>query len=207
VDPQPLDRAGTGLLLAGISEGVQGFDPLPAVPAELEAVHALYGGRVLLDAEFRSARLEEELGRQSPSVVHLASHAVFTGNPDTSFLLTHDDRLTMNRMAQVVGRTQFRQHPLELLMLSACETAAGDDRAALGLAGVAIRAGARSAVGSLWSISDEAAKELVVQFYRELKDPQLTKAVALQRAQQKLLRGDFAHPFFWSPFLLISNWL
>ena len=82
-------------------------------------------------------------------------------------------------------------------MLSACQTAAGNDRAGLGLAGVAIRAGARSAVGTLWPISDEATRELVVTFYRELKKPGVSKAAALQRAQAKLIAGErFAHPFY-----------
>ncbi len=208
VDPRPLDRTRTRLLLAGLSESVQGFSALEMVPAELEAVQALYGGDVLLNDEFRVDRVEREVADEEPTVVHLASHAVFTGDPDTSFLLTHDGRLTMDRMAEIVGRARFREEPLELLVLSACETAAGDERAALGLAGVAIRAGARSAVGSLWSISDEAAKVLVVDFYTRLKDPTVSRAAALQGAQRSLLASQgFAHPFYWSPFLLISDWL
>ena len=108
----------------------------------------------------------------------------------------------------MVGRGRFREEPLELLLLSACETAAGDDRAALGLAGVAIRAGARSAIGSLWSIADASTSQLVVEFYQQWQDPTVSKAVALQRAQTMLLASrEYAHPFYWSPFLLISNWL
>jgi CHAT domain-containing protein len=208
VDPQPLDRDNATLLLGGMSEAVGDFEPLPRVADEIEAIAALYGGKVLLDEDFRVERIASELSSRPPSVVHLASHAVFTGNPETSFLMTHDGRLTMDRMADLVGHTQFRRVPLELLVLSACETAAGDERAALGLAGVAIRAGARSAIGSLWKIADEAAYELVVAFYTELKNPAVSKAVALQRAQQKLRdSGNFTHPFYWSSYLLISNWL
>jgi CHAT domain-containing protein len=141
-------------------------------------------------------------------MVHFASHAVFTGNPETSFLLTHDGRLTLDRMGDMIGQTRFRDTPLELLVLSACETAAGDEGAALGLAGVAIRSGARSALGSLWKITDVAAYELMVAFYEELKDPSVSKARALQLAQTRLFEGDrFAHPYYWSPYLLISNWL
>ncbi len=206
--PQPLDREHARFLLGGVSEAVQGFDALAKVPDELAAVKALYGGELLLDRDFQLGRVEKAVVEEQPSVVHLASHAVFTGDPASSFLLTHDSRLTMDRLGDVVGKTRFRKQPLELLMLSACQTAAGDDRAGLGLAGVAIRAGARSAVGSLWSIADEAAYELVVEFYEQLKDPSVSKAVALQRAQEKLLASkNFAHPFYWSPFLLISNWL
>ncbi len=92
--------------------------------------------------------------------------------------------------------------------MSACETAAGDDRAALGLAGVAIKAGARSALATLWFINDPASSILVAEFYRQLQDPSVSRAVALQRAQLKLLNDPrYQHPGYWSPFLLINNWL
>jgi CHAT domain-containing protein len=207
-DPQPFDGEGAHFLLAGVSESVQNFEALPAVPGELEAIQALYGGEVMLDAAFATRALEQEVETRDPSVVHLATHAVFRGDPSESFLLTYDGRLTMDRLGELVGRTRYRERPLELLMLSACETAAGDERAALGLSGVAVRAGARSAVGSLWSISDEAAQALVVGFYGELKGSRVSKAEALRRAQQALLDDPrYAHPFYWSPFLLIGNWL
>jgi CHAT domain-containing protein len=108
----------------------------------------------------------------------------------------------------VVAPAQFRRQPLELLTLSACATAAGDERAALGLAGVAIRSGARSALGSLWKIADKPTSQLLVSFYRDLGDPSVSKAVALQRAQKEFLRDPrYRHPAYWSAFILISNWL
>jgi CHAT domain-containing protein len=114
----------------------------------------------------------------------------------------------MDRLDQDVGLLKFREDPLELLTLSACDTAAGDDRAALGLAGIAIRAGARSALGTLWHINDQSSSILVEAFYRQLKNPSLSRAVALQRAQLKLLNDRrYQHPRYWSPFLLINNWL
>ena len=92
--------------------------------------------------------------------------------------------------------------------LSACDTAQGDDRAALGLAGVAVQAGARSALGTLWSVNDLASAELVGEFYAQLHAQPVSKAVALQRAQQMLVRDpNRAHPYYWAPFLLIGNWL
>ena len=105
------------------------------VPRELEAIHALRGGKVLLDDAFDVKRVEEEIRAGQPGIVHIASHAVFTGDPETSFVLTHDGRLTMDRLSAIVSVTKFRVRPLELLVLSACETAAGDERAGLGLAG------------------------------------------------------------------------
>ena len=98
--------------------------------------------------------------------------------------------------------------PLELLTLSACETAAGDERAALGLAGVAVRTGVSSAVASLWQVEDNSARDLMTHFYRELKNPTNTKAMALQKAQLKIMNNPkYAHPRYWSHILLISNWL
>jgi CHAT domain-containing protein len=95
-----------------------------------------------------------------------------------------------------------------LLTLSACETAAGDERSALGLSGTAIRAGARSALGTLWTVSDEASRKLIVEFYRQLVAADVSKAEALRRAQLMLADGSqFRHPYYWSPYLLISNWL
>ena len=92
--------------------------------------------------------------------------------------------------------------------MSACQTAAGDDRAALGLAGVAVKAGAKSALATLWFIDDEAAADLVEAFYRQLRDPGVSKAVALQRAQLSLLEDRrYRHPAYWAPYLLINNWL
>ena len=103
---------------------------------------------------------------------------------------------------------RYSDEPVELLLLSACETAVGDERAALGLAGVAIRAGARSAMGSLWSVSDAAASELVVGFYEQLGTEDTSKAQALQRAQKNLLETPrFQHPYYWAPFLVMNNWL
>jgi CHAT domain-containing protein len=114
----------------------------------------------------------------------------------------------MNRLQSAIGKRQYQDQALELLVLSACETAAGDDRAALGLAGVALRAGARSAVATLWSITDESTAILVSDFYRRLQEENSSKAEALRSAQLTLLRDErYRHPVYWAPFLLIGNWL
>ncbi|MBW2288637.1 MAG: CHAT domain-containing protein, partial [Deltaproteobacteria bacterium] len=125
------------------------------------------------------------------------------------FLLAYDGRVSMDQLAAFVGATRFRaDEPLELLTLSACESAAGDDRAALGLAGVALRAGARSALATLWSVNDRATAELVVDFYGNLVVPDVSRARALQQAQVKMLSTrHYRHPGYWAPFLLISSWL
>jgi CHAT domain-containing protein len=208
VDPKPMSREKPVFLLAGLSESVQGLPALPAVEGELDALKKLYGVEPIINEEFTSNRLEQEMLERPPSVVHIASHAHFSGDARTSWILTYDKRVTMDDLSGIVGVAKFREDAIELLVLSACETAAGDDRAALGLAGVALRAGARSTLGSLWTISDEATSILISNFYEALKEPGVSKAVALQRAQKRLLEDPrFKHPFFWSPFLIIGNWL
>ena len=149
-------------------------------------------------------RLEEE----PFTVVHIASHGEFGDDASQSFLLASDGRLSMDRLEEAVGATRFRDRPVELLALSGCETAAADARSALGLAGVAVKAGARSALGSLWRVEDGATADLVSDFYRALADPTLSRAQALRAAQLQLLAAPRTeHPGLWSPFLLISSWL
>ncbi len=207
-DPRPLDRGRINLLSMGLTESVQGFPALPNVGTEVQAIKALYGGQLLMDNQFLVPSIEREMKEQGIGIVHIASHGVVESDVNNSFLLAYDDRITMDRLSQLVGLLQYRQAPLELLTLSACETAVGDDRAALGLAGVAVKAGARSALASLWFIDDQATSDLVAEFYRHLQDPAVTKAKALQQAQQKILaQPGHEHPSFWAPFLLINNWM
>jgi len=207
-DPRPIKRDNMKVLAVGVTEAVQGFPALPNVLAELQALHTLLGSETLVDKEFLAANLEKKLKDEQFTIVHVASHGEFGNEVDKTFLLTFDDKLSLDRLNQMVGVFRFRDEPLELLTLSACDTAAGDDRAALGLAGMAIKAGARSALATLWNINDEASVDLVIDFYRELKKPSVSRATALQRAQIKMLENPrYEHPGFWSPFLLINNWL
>ena len=207
-DPRPLQRGNISVLTVGLTEAVQNFAALPSVAAEAEAISELYPGASLLDERFVFENVESELTETEFSIVHVASHAAFASNPEDSFLLTYDDRFTLDDLGDLIGRFRLRENPIELLTLSACESASGDDRAALGLAGVAVKAGAKSALATLWQISDEATSELIERFYRELRDTSFTKAKALQQAQLELLSDPrYEHPFFWSPFILINNWL
>ena len=208
-DPRPLPRENIRLLAAGISEAVEGYPAVARVQDELEAVHEAFPGRALLNEQFAVARFVEEVEGRPFGIVHVASHAEFSDDPQGSFLLAYDGKISLERLASVIGSTRFRaEQPLELLALSACETAAGNDRAALGLAGIALRAGARSALATLWSVNDEAAAKLVTSFYRELANPELSRAEALRNAQLELLRTrEWGHPALWAPFVLISSWL
>ncbi|HXV84442.1 MAG TPA: CHAT domain-containing protein [Candidatus Binatia bacterium] len=207
-DPRPLKRENMKVLAVGVTEAVQGFPALPNVAAELQELQTLLGSQNLVNREFLAANFEKRLKEEQFSIVHVASHGEFGNDVENTFLLTFDDKLSLDRLNQMVGVFRFRDDPLELLTLSACDTAAGDDRAALGLAGIAIKAGARSALATLWNINDEAAVDLVLDFYRELKNPTISRAVALQRAQLKLIENPrYEHPGYWSAFLMINNWL
>lgn len=207
-DPQPINRAKAQLLSSGLTQAVQGFPPLPHVAEEMDQIQSLFKGVQLLDHNFVTTRLEGELKDGRYSILHIATHGQFATDVNQSFLLTFDDRLTMSQLERLVGLFRFRQEPLELLTLSACQTGIGDDRAALGLAGIAVKAGARSALATLWFINDEASSELVSEFYRRLHDTSISKARALQLAQLKLLsEGLYEHPAYWSAFLLLNNWL
>ena len=207
-DPRPLERENISVLTVGLTEAVQNFVALPSVADEAAAISALYPGTSLLDERFVLENMESELTETEFSIVHVASHAAFASNPEDSFLLTYDDRITLDDLGDLIGRFRLRENPIELLVLSACESASGDDRAALGLAGVAVKAGANSALATLWQISDEATSELIAHFYRELHETSFTKAKALQQAQLELMSdARYEHPLFWSPFILINNWL
>jgi CHAT domain-containing protein len=207
-DPRPIQGVNLQVLAAGLTAGVQGFAPLPHVAEEIKAIYRLHSGTPLLDQDFLIPKLEKELRKQHFNVLHIASHGRFGENPDDTFLLSFDDKITMDRLSDCIGLFRFRDNPLELLILSACETAAGDERAALGLAGVAVKAGARSALATLWHVNDPVSSRLVEEFYRELGKTAVTRAMALQRAQLSIL-GDtrYEHPGYWAPFLLINNWL
>ncbi len=207
-DLRPLHRQDTRLLLNGLTQATQGFPALEHVAAELQTIHAAYGGTVLADDNFLLSNLQRELTNTPYSIVHIASHGQFASQVDNTFLLTFDGKLTMDRLERFMGLSQYRDQPVELLTLSACQTAAGDDRAALGLAGIAVKAGARSAVATLWAVDDQATALLLAEFYRQLQQPGISKAGALRRAQLLLLSEPrYRHPGYWSPFLLIGNWL
>jgi CHAT domain-containing protein len=209
MEPKPMTRANAKLLACGLSTSVQGYPALGAVPKELANIHSAFGGKVLLDKDFLTGNFDHELAGGQYSMVHIASHGEFGLDMNRTFVLTFDGRLTMDRLEQILLPSWLSDRPIELLTLSACQTSAGDDRAALGLAGAAIKAGARSTLASLWSIDDDAAEKVMTGFYTQLKDhSNLTKAQALQQAQKLMLADpQFNHPAFWSPFMMIGNWL
>jgi len=204
--PQVVQPEKSRILLGGISESAKA--PLPFVEKEVKEIAGIRGqGTILLNKDFTNKNLTEEFMSKDYSILHLSTHGRFSAEPENTYLMTFPDaRFTMDNLEKLI-RSGAREHPLELLVLSACQTAMGDEQAALGLAGIAVKAGAESAVATLWSVGDEIAYMIMTEFYRQIKSG-ATKAHALRNAQMNVLANQkYRHPGYWSPFLLIGNWL
>ncbi|MBD2365287.1 CHAT domain-containing protein [Anabaena minutissima FACHB-250] len=206
---QPLRQSQLKTLVAGLTEARHGFSSLSHVGDELKAIESQVPSKVLLNQRFTSSALQTQVDSLPFSVVHLATHGQFSSNADETFVLAWDQPIKVKELKDLLrSREKTRPEPIELLVLSACETATGDKRAALGLAGVAIQAGARSTLASLWSLDDESGTRLIGQFYQELASKQVTKAEALRQAQLSLLKDpDYRHPRHWASYVLLGNWL
>ena len=209
LDPRPLQRQQLKVLIGGLSEERQGFSALPGVEAEVQRITAEVPTQVLFNQTFTTDTFQTQVSGSPFRVIHLATHGQFSSNADNTFILTYDRRIDVKQLGELLqARAQATQTPIELLVLSACQTAAGDRRAALGLAGVAVRSGARSTLATLWSVDDQSTSSLMVDFYQALARSGTTKAEALRQSQLKLLqRPEFRHPFFWAPYVLVGNWL
>ncbi|OUL24603.1 hypothetical protein BV378_19165 [Nostoc sp. RF31YmG] len=207
--PQGLQRKKLGVLAAGLAEARQGFSSLPAVTGEIQEVTAKVEAKVLLNQKFTRDSLKTALDSQPFPIVHLATHGQFSSNPKETFLLTWSDRISILDFDRLFQKRRLGiLEPIELLVMSACQTAAGDNRATLGLAGFALRSGAKSTIASLWSVNDESTSNLMKEFYQQLSNPKLSKAEALRQAQLKIKANPlYQHPYFWAAFVLVGNWL
>ena len=204
---QTRDKASQEILLAGLSQPRQGFEPLPGVKQEIEQIEPLFTSDVLLNDSFTELNFNRSTSQSPFRVVHLATHGQFSSQAEDTFVLTWDNRINIAELNRLLRGDSKQLRPIELLVLSACETATGDTDATLGLAGIAVRAGARSTVASLWAVSDLATVNLMTNFYQALAQENVTKAEALRQAQISVLKDDtFSHPFFWSAFILVGNW-
>jgi len=235
-DPQKLPNDHLKVLAASLanpskqlkqSEVKGKFAKLLYVDAELnsiqDAIKKTAGGSAtpLRDGDFNRTLFNKKLSNDQFNIVHLATHGQFSSNPQETFILTasstlpngkpSDGKIRLSDFDEMFRtRVLNRADAIELLILSACETASGDDRATLGIAGAAIKAGARSAIASLWSLDDESSQTLITTFYKTITQPHTSRAEALRQAQLALLQakdGPYTHPRHWAPFLLVGNWL
>jgi CHAT domain-containing protein len=217
-NPKPLTDIKIQALTAGLSKvrndlpAHEGFEPLPNVPLELERIKKLgISNKSLINNQFTSKEIQTEIDDSSFPIVHLATHAQFSSNAEDTFILFWDRRINVKQLGNLLQDNTLKpRRPIELLVLSACETAIGDQRAALGLAGVAVRSGARSTLATLWSVQDESTAKFMGELYSQLeqaKKTKLNKAQALQQAQLALLKDkQYSNPHFWAPFVVVGNW-
>lgn len=231
-DTRYQDVREVSVLAMGLSEAVQGQQPLPATRSEIQGMLSLWPGRAYFDADFTEATLIRAR-RQTPyGIIHLATHGDFSpGNIANSYIQFWDGRLPLDRVRQL----GFNSPAVDLLVLSACRTALGNEQAELGFAGLAYQAGVKTAVASLWYVSDAATAGLMTNFYATLKAVPI-KAEALRRSQVNMATGkirvtptglagvatidslplppasltgiatpDFSHPYYWAAFTTIGT--
>lgn len=165
----------------------------------------------LENKKFNTNELQSNINSSAFQILHLATHGEFSSSPENTFILAFDKMIRVNEVDKVFKKqAQNQQEPIELIVLSACETASGDQRATLGISGVAVRAGARSAIASLWALDDKNSVDFTEYFYKYLiNNPNGTKAQALQQAQKDLMKNipGREHPRYWASYILLGNWL
>lgn len=213
VQPQSLEEL--NVLFAGLSEDSPSFtkpdvpwnlEALPEVEDELASVKEASNKTIsLLNNDFTTNRLQSKLQGDTP-IVHLASHGQFSSDPEQTMILAFDAPIKANEFHDLISqKIELGQSSIELLILSACQTAKGDRKSALGIAGLSVQAGSRNTLASLWLAESEATSELITTFYEGL-DNNMPKARALQQAQIKLIGSEeYWHPYFWGNFVLVGS--
>jgi CHAT domain-containing protein len=178
---------------------------LPAVLTEIQDLAPLSRSASLLNEQFTVDRFAHELKSGDYRVVHIASHGFFGDNAGASFLLAYDNVIRIDQLQQLIAIGDSPEGGIDLLTLSACDTATGNSRAPLGFAGAAIKARARSVLGSLWAVNDAATQQFMDVLYRQL--PEQGKALAFAAAQRRMIESqDFSHPYYWAAFVLTGDW-
>jgi CHAT domain-containing protein len=199
-------RAEKQPIVFGVSQGHEGFAPLPNVAEEAKRIQAIAGGKILLDSAFTESSFEEELRGGHHPVVHIASHFVLRPDASQSFLLLGDGA---HMSLAEIGAVPRLFSGVDLLVLSGSETSLGlqgaDGREVEGFSMIAMQLGAKSVIGTLWSVADDSTATFMSALYRELVHGS-TKADALRGAQLELMRDPrYAHPYYWAPFVLTGN--
>ncbi|WP_404789050.1 CHAT domain-containing protein [Altericista sp. CCNU0014] len=228
---------GTKMLGMGISQSAGGLPALPAVSVEVPTLtEKIWEGAGYLDQQVTLSQFQSLAKREQFSIVHLATHAEFNpGNVNQSFIQFWDGKLTLSKLRKIALSQKWGSNPtVEMLVLSACQTAIGSDQAELGFTGLAVQTGVKTAIGSLWSVSDEGTLGLMSEFYRNLKTAPI-RAAALRNAQLSLLSGavkvnngqiqfpdgsqvalppdssrqnefNLSHPYYWAAYTVVGNW-
>ncbi len=235
-DTRYVPIAGTKMLAVGISESTQGQAPLPAVAVEVSTLtNKLWSGQELLNEQSTINNFQSESRQQRYGIIHIATHAEFRpGRINNSYIQFWNAKLGFEQLRQLSQQLGWQKDPkVELIVLSACRTALGDQQAELGFVGLALQTGIKTALGSLWAVRDEASLALMTKFYEQLKTASI-RSEALQKAQLGMLKGqvriergklrlneqnivplppeltrgnlNLSHPYYWSAFTMTGNW-
>ncbi len=207
--PKALSQQQISAFTAGITEENLGYPALNHVLEELAQIKSEVPSTTLLNQKFTIAALKTKIEDSTFPIVHLATHGQFSSQADQTFILAWHERIYINKLSDLLqSRDTNNRSPIELLVLSACQTATGDKRAVLGLAGLAVRAGARSTLATLWTVHDKATADLMSHFYQNYAKNHMSKAEALRQAQLALLKQpDFELTLDWAPYVLAGSWL
>ncbi len=203
----PIFNPETKILAFGLSEETANFPALPYVEQEIRAISELVEVEGFLNSQFTPNTVKQELVNHNFRLIHFATHGEFAGTAEDSFLSTYQGQISLSNLEEILNQNQLRfpQNPIKLLVLSACETAAGNERAVLGLAGIAIRSRVVNVIGSLWSVNDRAAVYLVDDFYDSLFLAGMSPSEALRQTQIKMIGTRTIHPAIWSNLILIAS--
>lgn len=227
------------ILALGISKSTEGQDPLPSVPIEINTVGKEIWrnqGQVLLDQESTLENLKSFSRKQHSGILHLATHGDFkSGKISNSYIQLWNQKIYIDQLKKLSQELEWNKEPkVEMLVLSACKTAVGSDEAELGFSGLAVQAGVKTVLGSLWYVSDQGSLALMTKFYEQLNTTSL-RSESLRQAQLGMLKGevriedgklylspeksiplnpemtnlgkiDLSHPYYWSAFTVIGNW-
>ena len=192
------------VLAFGLTSGSVDSRPLPYVAEELAKIDALTGSKNFLNREFNLDNFVKQTENDKYDVIHIATHGEFSGIARDTYLQAYQHKISLKELEQILNQRE-RDSKLLLLTLSACDTAVGNKRAILGLAGVAIRSNVDNVLGSLWTVSDEEMVSFTSDFYRYWIEDELTKSQALRLAQIDLIKDPNFHPAIWSSLILISS--
>ncbi|MEC4812432.1 MAG: CHAT domain-containing protein [Scytonema sp. PMC 1069.18] len=213
-NPIPLRRREMKALVASLTQpqndDSESFSRLENVQKEVaEIKNTGIDVSSIAEEQFTTQAFNKKLNTSNFEIVHLATHGYFGGNRENTFVLTADGRMKLDDFKRLFQRQgQKRTKAIEILFLSACQTATGNDQAVMGIAGTAVRAGASSAIASLWDLDDESSVLFAKAFYQHLGKPNINRAEALRQAQLALLKNaNFDHPRFWAPYVLVGSWL
>jgi CHAT domain-containing protein len=196
----------------GIPQVIRGrpFEEIKQLEEEIQQIpKGMLATSPLLNQNFTISQIEERLKTGRYSAIHWKTHGIFSSDPTETFIVAYKSSISTNDLIEILqGARERRVEPLELLILSACETARGDNRAVLGMAGTAMNAGASSILSTLWRADDAATTTLMSKFYQALSEPGTTRAAALRQAQLSLLTEyGYSAPYYWSTYVLVGNWL